>query len=89
MPVTFRTRIRFWDPKKRAGLAVADVPKRHVDALGGRRQSRVTGTLERAKFTGSTMLVRGGGLCIGISKAAMRAAGVDVGKLVTVSLRLP
>jgi hypothetical protein len=38
---------------------------------------RVTGNLNGAAFTGSTMLVTGGGLCVGVSKAALTAAVGD------------
>jgi hypothetical protein len=40
---------------------------------------RVGGTLGGAPFTGSTMLVAGGGLCVGVSRAAVRAAGAGLG----------
>jgi hypothetical protein len=84
--IRFRARIRYWDETKQAGLAVADVPARLVEALGGRRQRRVSGTLNGQPFVGSTMLVKGGGFCVGVTKDAMRAAGVAVGDSVTVGL---
>jgi hypothetical protein len=92
MPTTrvqFQARIRFWDVTKQRGLAVADIPAKFVDVLGGRRQKRVGGTINGAKFVGSTMLVRGGGFCVGITKAAMSAAGVEVGERVTLRLDIP
>jgi hypothetical protein len=54
--------------------------------LGGRRQMRVTGNLNGAAFTGSTMLVTGGGLCVGVSKAALTAANAAVGDEVQLSI---
>jgi hypothetical protein len=39
----------------------------------------VTGSLNGKAFAGSTMLVAGGVLCIGLSQAAMRNAGVSIG----------
>ncbi len=86
MAVEFRGRVRRWREDKPGGLAVVDVPPDLVDGLGGRRQMRVTGTLDGTAFTGSTMLVAGGGFCVGVSKAAMTAAGVAVGDEVTLSL---
>jgi hypothetical protein len=77
--VTFHGVVRHWDPEKGAGLAVVDVPAELVAEFGGRRQARVTGTLNGAEFTGSTMLVAGGGFCVGVSKAALKAAGASVG----------
>ncbi|HSR87000.1 MAG TPA: DUF1905 domain-containing protein [Streptosporangiaceae bacterium] len=82
----FRGRIRRWREDKPGGLAVIDIPLELVTALGGRRQMRVTGKLNGVPFTGSTMLVAGGGFCVGVSSAALRAAGVSVGDEVTVDL---
>jgi hypothetical protein len=83
---TFRGRVRWWDPAKGGGLAVIDVPDGLVAALGGRRQMRLAGTLGGAPFTGSGMLVAGGGYCVGVSKAALAAAGLAVGDEVEVGL---
>jgi len=79
MAVKVSGRIRQWSDDKPGGLAVVDIPADLVEPLGGRRQMRVTGTLEGKPFTGSTMLVAGGGFCVGVSKAAMKAAGVTLG----------
>ena len=80
--VEFTGTVRYWDPSKGGGLAVVDVPDDCVQQLGGRKQRRVSGTLNGADFTGSTMLVAGGGFCVGASKAA----GAAVGDAVRVSL---
>jgi hypothetical protein len=77
--VEFRGRIRYWDEAAVKGLAVVDVPGELVATLGGRKQYRVTGTLGGAPFSGSGMLVAGGGYCVGVSQAAMKAAGANVG----------
>ena len=79
MPVTFGGTVRRWREDKPGGLAVVDVPAEFVAELGGRRQMRVAGTLDGAPFTGSTMLVAGGGLCVGVSRPALRAADASVG----------
>jgi hypothetical protein len=86
MTVTFSGRVRQWRDDKPGGLSVVDVPAPLVADLGGRRQMRVTGTLNNAAFTGSTMLVAGGGLCVGVSKAALKAAGAAVGDEVQLSV---
>jgi hypothetical protein len=86
MSIRFTGQIRQWDPSKPGGLAVVDVPAELVPELGGRRQMRVTGTINGAPYTGSTMLVAGGGFCIGTSKAARKAAGATVGDTVTVEI---
>jgi Domain of unknown function (DUF1905) len=84
--VTFRGRIRTWRSDPPGGLAVIDVPADLVPTLGGRRQRRVRGTLDGTAFAGSSMLVAGGGLCVGVSRAALKAAGRSVGDEVEVTL---
>ena len=84
--VEFSGRVRRWRDDKPGGLAVVDIPEDLVAHLGGRRQMRVTGELNGAPFTGSTMLVAGGGLCVGVSKTALRAARVALGDEVQLSI---
>jgi hypothetical protein len=84
--VTFEGRVRYWDEAAGRGLAVIDVPPELVAALGGRRQYRVSGTINGAAYSGSAMLVAGGGFCIGVSQSALKAAGAGVGDVVDVSL---
>jgi hypothetical protein len=62
------------------------VPADLVERLGGRRQYRVAGTLGGAPFTGSGMLVAGGGYCLGVSQAALKAARAAIGDEVEVSI---
>ena len=76
---SFRGRIRRWREDKPGGLAVIDIPPELVADLGGRRQIRMAGTLNGVAFTGSTMLVAGGGFCVGVSRAALNAAGLSAG----------
>jgi hypothetical protein len=84
--VRFSGTVRQWRDDKPGGLAVVDVPADLVGQLGGRRQVRVTGTLNGAAYTGSTMLVAGGGLCVGVSRAVLKAAGASVGDDVELSI---
>ena len=84
--VAFSGQVRRWREDKPGGLAVVDVPADLVADVGGRRQTRVTGTANAASFTGSTMLVAGGDLCVGVSKAALKAAGAAVGDEVELSI---
>jgi hypothetical protein len=85
--ISFTGRVRRWDETKSGGLAVVDIPADLVARLGGRRQMRVTGTLGGASFSGPTMLVAGGGFCVGVSKAVLTAAGAAVGDEVALELR--
>ncbi len=85
--IRFRGVIRHWKQDPPGGLAVVDVPDGLVAELGGRRQYRVEGTINGSAFTGSTMLVAGGGFAFGLSKATMKSAGVAVGDDVDVVLR--
>jgi hypothetical protein len=82
--VAFRGRVRYWDQAKGSGLAVVDVPDALVERLGGRKQYRVSGTLGGAPFSGSGMLVAGGGYCVGVSQAVLKATGATIGDEVTV-----
>jgi NaMN:DMB phosphoribosyltransferase len=83
----FYGRIRRWREDKPGGLAVIDIPLELVAELGGRRQMRVVGSLNGAPFAGSTMLVAGGGFCVGVSRAALKAVKVSVGEEVEVELK--
>jgi Domain of unknown function (DUF1905) len=88
-PITFRSRVRRWRDDAPGGLAVADIPPEIVTVLGGRRQYRVEGSLNGSSFRGSTMLVAGGGFSVGISRAALDGAGVDVGDEIELVLARP
>ena len=83
---TFQGRVRRWRDDKPGGLAVIDVPLDLVDELGGRRQMRMAGSLDGVPFSGSTMLVAGGGFCVGVSRVALKSAAVSVGDDVEVQL---
>jgi hypothetical protein len=85
--VEFSGHIRRWREDKSGGLAVIDIPQELVADLGGRHQARVVGSLDGVAFTGSTMLVAGGGFCVGVSHASLRAAALSVGEDVDVELR--
>jgi Domain of unknown function (DUF1905) len=82
----FRGRVRRWREDKPGGLAVIDIPMDLVAGLGGRRQMRVAGSLNGVPFTGSTMLVAGGGFCVGVSRAALQDCRVSLGDEVEVWL---
>jgi hypothetical protein len=83
----FQGTVRYWREDPPGGLAVVDVPLDLVASLGGRRQYRVVGTLNGASFSGSTMLVAGGGFCVGVSQAALRAADAGIGDVVALAIR--
>jgi hypothetical protein len=78
--------VRYWDPAKRSGLAVADIPAEHVQALGGLRQQRVTGTIGGRPFTSSVMPAGGGRLALSVSKQMLKDAGSGVGDVVDVGI---
>jgi hypothetical protein len=84
--VVFRGTIRRWREDKPGGLAVIDIPAELVADLGGRRQMRIVGSLNGVPFAGSTMLVAGGGFCVGVSRAALQVGGVSLGDSVDVQL---
>jgi hypothetical protein len=78
-PIRFAGQIRYWNPEKASGLAVADIPESHVQVLGGLKQQRVSGTIGGADFVSNVMPAGGGRLALSVSKAMMRAAGVGMG----------
>jgi hypothetical protein len=82
----FRGRIRRWREDQTGGLAVVDIPGDLVAELGGRRQTRVAGTLNGVPFSGSTMLVADGGFCVSVSRLALRVSGASVGDDVDIQL---
>ena len=79
-PIRFTGTIRYWSPETASGLAVVDVPPVHITALGGLRQARVRGRIGGSEFTASVMPAGGGRLALSVSKAMMKAAGVEVGQ---------
>ena len=84
--IVFRGRVRYWDEAAGKGLAVIDVPGELVETLGGRKQYRVTGTLNGAPYAGSGVLVAGGGYCVGVSHGALKTANAAVGDEVDVTI---
>ena len=86
MAVEFRGMIRRWREDAPGGPAVVDVPAELVGELGGRRNMRVVGTLAGTPFTGGTILVADGGLCVEVSRAALTAAGAGFGDVVQVAI---
>lgn len=67
------------------GGAAARIPPEVTDALGGRKQMRVTGTLNGHPIRTSTMPYRGG-FYVGIHKGSREAAGVEIGDQVELEL---
>ena len=84
--IRFTAKVRWWDEASGRGLAVVDVPVELVAMLGGRLQYRVAGTIAGTTFSGSAMLVAGGGFCVGVSKAALKAANSSVGDDVDIQI---
>jgi hypothetical protein len=81
-----KSTIRRWKLGATGGLAVADLPAEVAVALGGLKQQRVRGTLNGAEFASNVMPAGGGVLCLSVSKAMMKAAGVDVGDEVQIEV---
>jgi Domain of unknown function (DUF1905) len=78
-PIRFTGQIRYWNPEKASGLAVADVPPSLVDAFGGLKQQRVHGRMGGEAFTSSVMPSGGGRLAVSVSKAMLLGAGLAIG----------
>jgi Domain of unknown function (DUF1905) len=85
-PIRFRSEIRYWNPERQSGLAVADIPSEHVAAIGGLKQQRVRGRIGSAEFTSNVMPAGGGRLALSVSKAMQRAADVEIGEPIEVEI---
>jgi hypothetical protein len=84
--IRFRAAIRYWNPEKASGLAVADIPAEHVAAIGGLKQQRVRGTIGGAAFASNVMPAGGGRLALSVSKAMLSSANASVGDEVDVEI---
>jgi hypothetical protein len=78
-PIRFVGAIRYWNPDKATGLAVADIPAELIPAFGGLKQQRVGGTIGGKAFTSNVMPAGGGRLAISVSKAMQKDAGLGIG----------
>ncbi len=85
-PIRFRSVIRYWNPERQSGLAVADIPSEHLDAIGGLKQQRVHGRIGPAAFTSNVMPAGGGRLALSVSRAMQKAAGVAIGDPIEVEI---
>lgn len=79
--IRFSAVIRYWNPEKASGLAVADVPPELVAAFGGLKQRHVEGTIEGHAFGSNVMPAGGGRLAISVSRAMQTAAGKSIGEV--------
>ena len=78
-PISFTSQIRYWNPEKASGLAVADIPEEHHAAIGGLKQQHVAGTIGGQEFASNVMPAGGRRLALSVNKAMMKSAGVGVG----------
>ena len=78
-PLRFTGLVRYWDPEKSKGLAVADIPPSLIPAFGGLKQQRVRGLVRGVPFESNVMPAGGGRLALSVSKAMMSAAGISIG----------
>ena len=85
-PIRFRSRIRYWNPERQSGLAVADVPTEQVASIGGLKQQRVHGRIGSAAFASNVMPAGGGRLALTVSKAMLQAAKVRMGDEIEVEI---
>ena len=71
----------------RGGHAVEVDPKKAA-TIGAAHRSRVRGTLAGTAYRSSLAAMGGGRLLLGVHKATVESAGVDVGDTVTITMRL-
>ena len=79
--------MRYFRPEKASGLAVVDIPKDVTAELGGLKQMRVIGTINRVDFTSNTMPAGGGVLALSVSKKLLDAAKLEVGDTAEIEIR--
>jgi Domain of unknown function (DUF1905) len=84
--VRFRAVVEPWKPSATGGLMIALVPDEQARQLGGLKQLRVVGTMNGVEFTSNTMPRGGGRLALSVSRAMMKAAGVEFGGEVDVEM---
>ncbi len=75
----FRGTIRYFRPERASGLAVVDIPNDVAVVLGGLKQMRVRGTLNRTEFISNTMPAGGGVLALSVSRKFLDVAGLTIG----------
>jgi hypothetical protein len=85
-PIRFTSIIRYWDPARNGGLAVADVPADLVPVIGGLRQQRVRGSIAGQPFASNVMPAGKGRLALTVSRQMMNVAGLDVGDVADVEI---
>lgn len=85
-PSRFRGTIRYFRPELNSGLAVVDIPKAVATGLGGLKQMRVRGRLNRVDFNSNTMPAGGGVLALSLSQKLLGSVGVKVGDEIDVEL---
>ena len=85
-PIRFRSSIRYWNPEKQSGLALADIPSEHIPAMGGLKQQRVHGRIGSAEFTSNVMPAGAGRLALSVGKAMQQAANAGIGDPIDVEI---
>ena len=78
-PRPFKGKVRYFWPEKASGLAVVDLPAAVTAELGGLKQMRVKGRVNRMKFESNVMPAGGGVLALSMSKKLLDGAGLSVG----------
>jgi Domain of unknown function (DUF1905) len=73
----FKATIQYW--KGKSGLAIADVPDKHIQAIGGLKQRRVRGTINGVDYTSNVWPAGSGRLALSVSQKMMKSGGVEVG----------
>jgi Domain of unknown function (DUF1905) len=75
----FRGRVRYFRPELKSGLAVMDIPKAVAAELGGLKQMKVSGRLNKVEFNSNTMPAGGGVLALSLSRKLLDAVRLKVG----------
>src|SRR5712691_10349566 len=82
----FRGKVRYFRPEAASGLAVIDIPPAVTKELGGLKQMKVRGKLNRVDYSSNTMPAGGGMLALSVSNKLLDDAGQKVGDSVDVEI---
>ncbi len=82
----FQSKVRYWRPELKKGLAVAEIPNELIKPLGGLKQMKVKGTINGAEFISNVMPAGSGRLALSVNQKMMKSVGVAVGDQVELEI---
>jgi len=84
----FRGKVRYFRPELKSGLAVMDIPNTVATELGGLKQMKVSGRVNKVPFNSNTMPAGGGVLALSLNRKLLDKARLKVGDQADIELAL-